>query len=365
MENKRCAFFLAANSKNGFVSFFDQATKEDFARDTYFIKGAPGCGKATAMAHMADTVYTQGLREDIYCSSDPNSLDGVILNGDNTAFIDATAPHVTEPPFPGARGDYIALSAFRNTGELAEKYPALTLLSAQSKDCYAQAYRLIASSALIDEHMSEIMSGHISKEKLIKRARGIAGREIPKKGGVGRLKKRFIDGITPFGSMRLYDTVTALAERVYDFYDSYGFATVMLDELSSHAIKNGYNVYGCFCPKDPQRLLHVIIPELSLAFVSSDRQHFFTGRPYRRIRIDSYLSSPDLRHLRGKAKLLSRMSHSLMEEAVAHIASAHALHDKMEEIYHPHVDFRALDLITAQKIDMIKARLASGAGSPN
>ncbi|MEA4921591.1 MAG: hypothetical protein VB078_11835 [Clostridiaceae bacterium] len=347
MENKRCSFFLAANSKDGFVSFFDEAAKEDFSRDTYFIKSGPGCGKATAIRTIADGIYKGGIREDIYCSSDPVSLDGVIMESPKAALLDGTAPHVTEPGFPGARGDYITLSFFRDIPGIREKYPALLLLSSQSKTYYSKAYRLIASSALVDEHMTATMSPYISNEKLIKRALGIAGREIPKKGGAGKQKKRFIDGITPFGVMRLYDTVTALADRVYDFYDGYGLADTMLKTLSEYALKNGYDVYTCHCPKNPQKLLHVIIPELSLAFVTSNRQSYFTGRPYRRIRIDSYLSDPSLRNLRGKAKLLSKVSQSLMDEAVDEISKAHTLHDKMEELYHPHIDFEATNTYTA------------------
>lgn len=345
MENNRCAFFLGANSARGFVSFFGDAAREDFGRDTYFIKGGPGCGKATAIKKLASAADPTGEREEILCSSDPGSLDGIILRNGRAAFLDGTAPHTCDPSFPGMRGDYIALSAYKDIPALKEKYPAAVLLDAQSKDCYTRAYRLISSASLIDEHIRGIMTPHMPKERLIRRAKGIAAREISKKGGVGKVRKRFIDGVTPDGYMRLYETACALAGRIYDIYDSFGFSGIMLEVLIDAAVKNGHDLYACYDAVDTERLLHLIIPELSLAFVTSDRRRYFTGRPYRRIRLDSYLASPSLRQLRGTAKLLGRMSDSLLDRACGEIADAHALHDRIEALYRPHVDFDALDAL--------------------
>lgn len=355
MDKKKVIFYLAANSKDGFVSFFDEATAEDFSRDTYFVKSGAGCGKATAIQHFADALCDGNDCEYIHCSSDPASLDAIICKTPNVAFVDGTSPHVGEPRFPAARGDYITLSAYKDMAGIKESYPALMLLAAQSKDYYTQAYRLISAGALIDDYISGLVSPFISSDRLVMRARGIAGREIPQKGGVGRLKKRFIDGITPSGYLRHYETVTALADKVYDFNDNYGFAHIMLAELCALAIKSGYDVYACYCPKSPDKLKHLIIPELSLAFVTSDRLGSFGGTPYRRIRLDSYFGAPALRHVRANCKSLAHLSKELLDEAISSIHSAHACHDKMEEIYRPHVDFDALNIYIDKTIKRLKS----------
>ena len=59
-KNMTCAFFLAANSKDGFVSFFDSAMTEMPGRDTYLVKSGPGCGKATAIGRLAGGLYAGG-----------------------------------------------------------------------------------------------------------------------------------------------------------------------------------------------------------------------------------------------------------------------------------------------------------------
>ena len=76
-----CAFFLAANSRRGFVSFFEDFIAESFERDIYMLKGGPGCGKSTLIRRVCQPLARDGEPvEHIYCSSDPDSLDGMVLS---------------------------------------------------------------------------------------------------------------------------------------------------------------------------------------------------------------------------------------------------------------------------------------------
>lgn len=96
MPHKECAFFLAANSRHGFVSFFEDFLTESFERDVYMLKGGPGCGKSTLIRRVCQPLARDGEQvETIYCSSDPDSLDGMVLS-DRLAVLDATAPHASE-----------------------------------------------------------------------------------------------------------------------------------------------------------------------------------------------------------------------------------------------------------------------------
>ena len=97
--------FCAANSGDGFISFFDTILNEKRSR-VYYIKGGPGCGKSTFMNAIANQASDAEL---IYCSGDPSSLDGVILPKQNSIIIDATKPHSFEPKYPGVGGNIIDL----------------------------------------------------------------------------------------------------------------------------------------------------------------------------------------------------------------------------------------------------------------
>ena len=90
------AFFLGANSCEGFMSLYPQLQKEA-PRRLYVIKGGPGCGKATCIRALTEALG--GAEEVFHCSADPDSLDGAVAA--DRVILDGTAPHVFEPTFPG------------------------------------------------------------------------------------------------------------------------------------------------------------------------------------------------------------------------------------------------------------------------
>ena len=96
-------YFLGANTPQGFVSRFDQLGNADRDWRCYVIKGGPGSGKSTLMKKVAAAAAgVEPEMELIHCSSDADSLDGVILPKMKVSIADGTPPHVIEPKFPGA-----------------------------------------------------------------------------------------------------------------------------------------------------------------------------------------------------------------------------------------------------------------------
>ncbi|MBR4761571.1 MAG: hypothetical protein IK086_02935, partial [Clostridia bacterium] len=95
-------FFLAANSAEGFVSHFaDCYIPGDW--HAYIVKGGPGTGKSGLMKYIAAKAANSGHKVVFCpCSSDPDSLDAVIVSDLKTVVLDGTAPHTVEPRLPGA-----------------------------------------------------------------------------------------------------------------------------------------------------------------------------------------------------------------------------------------------------------------------
>ena len=72
--------FMGANSPIGFCSFFEEIYNPYKNHHPYIIKGGPGTGKSTVMKKVARKAEEKGYdTELIYCSSDPSSLDGIIV----------------------------------------------------------------------------------------------------------------------------------------------------------------------------------------------------------------------------------------------------------------------------------------------
>ena len=59
----------------------------------------------------------------VLCSSDPDSLDGVIFPQIRACIADGTSPHVIEPRFPGAVEELVNLGDYWDEEQLRERLP--------------------------------------------------------------------------------------------------------------------------------------------------------------------------------------------------------------------------------------------------
>jgi hypothetical protein len=342
-------FFLGANTPSGFYSLYDELIDLDTARDVIVLKGGPGCGKSTFMRHVGALVAAAGYDvESILCSSDPDSLDGVIFPGLNAAIVDGTAPHVVEPVFPLAIERYCNLGAHCDIVAIKAHRSEIQRLTRAIRPCYARATRcLSAARALEDDMFDSVLSGAVL-DALARRVRGIISREI-KPGSGAALQKRFLNAITPRGLLCRYDTARALCPRLYELNDDYGLAHMMLAPILEAALAAGQAAVACYSPMNPaHQLEHVLLPGLGVGFVSSGRLHAYDGKPFRRLRLNACLDPEPLRRQRVRLRFLHKTERALLSEAVEALAVAKRLHDELETHYHPHMDFASIERLADQ-----------------
>ena len=90
-------FFAGANSGDGFQNLFSEIAELEDTYDLMILKGGPGVGKNTFMREIGRSMEAAGTPvEYLWCSGDPDSLDGVILPALRCAVVDGTAPHDKE-----------------------------------------------------------------------------------------------------------------------------------------------------------------------------------------------------------------------------------------------------------------------------
>lgn len=345
-------YFLGANAPRGFYSLYDQLIPPELTRAVYILKGGPGCGKSTLMKAVARQAQELGLPvECILCSGDPESLDAVVLPSLQAALVDGTAPHVVEPKCPGAVEHYVNLEACYDAAALAPLREEITRYTTAYQSCYPRAYRCLGAAAQLREDGRAMLTTPQLEAKLSKRAAGILKREIHsrKKQTPGRVTQRFLSAVTHKGVITLYHTALAQCDRVYELADSYGLAHTMLTHLLAGITAAGYDAVVCPDPMAPERMEHLLVPALGLAFLSVPPHSSLSVRPYRRIRLDAMPDGDLLRQLRPRLRFSAKVGRSLVEEAVQSLGQAKQLHDTLEQVYNPHVDFAQVDEI-AQKI---------------
>lgn len=335
------SYFLGANSPRGFYSLYDELIDPDTAEAVYILKGGAGCGKSTFLRRIASAAEDAGHPvEYIRCSGDPDSLDAVVLPDQKTALVDGTAPHVVEPRLPGVVDHYINLGVCYNSAALRPMRREIAGAMTGYQDCYDRAYRCLAAAAGIEADRRCLLESGLSEVRLARRLKGILTREFRQSGsGEGTAKRRFLSAITCQGLLCQWETVQESCRRVYELEDSCGLSHRFLAPLLTAALAAGHDAVVCPSPMDPEQIEHLLFPGLSLAFVTSSPELPYPGKAHRRIHLDAMVEPELLRRERPRLRFGRKVSSALTEEAVASLREAKAMHDRLEALYNPHVDF--------------------------
>ena len=119
---KQIKYFLASNSCDGFISYFDTCFDPKDGWKSYIIKGGPGTGKSSFMKKIAKRAEEEGYSvHRCPCSSAPDSLDAVVIPKLKVSVLDGTAPHVIDPKYPGAVENILNFGDFWNKEKLVAR----------------------------------------------------------------------------------------------------------------------------------------------------------------------------------------------------------------------------------------------------
>ena len=92
----------------------------------------------------------------------------------------------------------------------------------------------------------------------------------------------------------------------------------------------------------PDKVAHLILPELSLAFVTDHPEQPFPHRPYRHLRLDAMADGALAQSSRPRLRFSRKVAAALVDEAISGLEQAKAAHDKLEHLYNSHVDFEGV-----------------------
>lgn len=352
---EHATFFLGANTPDGFHSLFHELYDPLDGWHAYILKGGPGCGKSTLMKTIAAHLDDAGIGyETIRCASDPDSLDALRIESKKICIADGTAPHVLEPRYPGASETTVDLGACWNETTLRENGAEIIRHFTENAACHKRSVRFLQAAESLSRDVRRLAQGCIDPEKIERYAARFAARHFgTPTGHVGREITRFLSAVTPQGITIHRDAIDALCDEVLVVEDTHGAAAyALLALLRRYALGNGLDVIVCPCPLHPDAgPQHLFFPQIRLGVVTQTAYQYFDGD--HTIHASRFTDAAALRSHRSRIAFSRRTEKELLEEAVCAMRDALDVHDRLEALYRPAVDFDAATRITERIADEI------------
>ena len=237
------ARFAAANSYGGFISDFDEIFNPRCFERIFILKGGPGTGKSTLLKELYERFSKKVHCEAIYCSSDPFSLDGIILGSNKKiALIDGTSPHLTDPYLPGAVELIVNLGEGFDLVKLREAASDISNISKRKSEAYSKAYSYLRLAGEIDKEIKRIYlnsANYFEAENMIDKLSDLSECSF--------LGKKRISAFCKFGHIRLPNKTENKVAISGDGYSEILFMMLLKRSLT----EGGRLKYSCPSPLNP------------------------------------------------------------------------------------------------------------------
>lgn len=356
-------YFACGNTSKGFRNYFD--SNLNTLHKIYILKGGPGTGKSSLMKHIGKTLADQNFDvEYIHCSSDADSLDGVVVRSLSLAIVDGTAPHVIEPKAPGAIEEYINLGTAWNIDTLSTRTENILNLQRDISSCYPKAYSEFAKALAIHDDWEKIYIQEMNFDEANKLTQELITKLI---GNVQYDKSsttmhRFFGASTPNGPMDFIENLTSSISTRYFMKGRPGSGkSTILKKIMKQATLQGIDMEVYHCAFDPDSLDMLIFPELDLCIFDSTAPHeYYPSKDTDQI-IDLYprLITPGTDEKNKEALVhLAKSYKDTVKSGTSYLALAKKLHDQLESYYIQSTDFSVVDSIVEDLLNKITSKIS-------
>ena len=166
--------FPGGNTPQGFYSYYNDILPQRKAEKIFCIKGGPGTGKSTLMKEVGNHFAEQGEDVDfLWCSSDPDSLDGIVLKKRRIALLDGTAPHVVDPQNPGAVDEILNLGEYWVSDEIRAQRGSVISCNERTSAMFQMVYGYLASAGKRAEFLAEVLQRMLGEESVFEARRAL------------------------------------------------------------------------------------------------------------------------------------------------------------------------------------------------
>lgn len=354
MAGKYRYYFPGGNTPEGFVSYYRDIMPQSEASRIFCIKGGPGTGKSTLMKQIGAHYIDKGMDVDLLkCSSDPASLDGIVIKDKNIAIIDGTAPHVTDPINPGAVDEIIDLGKHLDKNVLIKSKDKIISLGREISETFEYAYVFLKCADIIYSHLNDIYRKYVSEDRIYEMI--MAMKMLDKRTRTGKRMRRFGSAITSAG---IKSELGSLSEGISNIYlievpTGYRMKNILV-HVSQLITGQGYDVEEIYCPMNPYGTAeHIISHDADIAVFTCNEYHLKDIFDYNSKVVIKVESAPINDIDKTKIEELKELGKKNIDKAIEILSNAKEKHDELEAYYIDAMDFNAMEDIKKEVIDII------------
>ncbi len=343
--NKEKHIFAGNNSSKGFFSYFDHIISLEAAERIYILKGGPGVGKSSFMKKFGKEMAAKGYDlEYIHCSSDNDSLDGLLIPQLKILFVDGTAPHIVDPRVPGAVDEIINLGVYLNSKEL-EKHKLKIMQINKTISClYNSAFRYLSAANSIKEEINSIYDKITDEDKF----RQISDETISKLfDSVPTIKKRgknrkvFSEAYTSSGYIDYINTLVQDLNVYAIVGENHNYVSKLLKIVADESIKRGYDIQCSYYALNPEKIQHIIIPELNIAIITAENCMGVNCKVA--VNLHNIMDTDKLKSYISEIENNMHLYDLLIKNALGKLSDTKKHHDLLEVFYLNSMDFSKVD----------------------
>lgn len=337
--------FAGNNTSKGFYSCFDSIFNPTDLNHFYILKGGPGVGKSLFMKKFAAEMAKKNYSiEYVHCSSDNESLDGIIIQELKLAFVDGTAPHTIDPIIPGAVDEIVNLGEFLDSSQLEKHKHQIMQINQNKSHLYKSAYRYLQTAGIISEEINSLYDKFININKfneMCKEAIDKLFKEDTYLQKTSKIRKAFSEAYTANGYI---SRTKALCQerRVWAIIgENTNYTSDFLNKIKDEAIKRSYDVELYLMPLNPEKLQHIFIPEKNLYVISSES--YVTNGFEKVFDIHGIMDTDNLRTHISEIENNLHLKELIIKNALEKLSETKKYHELLEIFYINSMNFMGVD----------------------
>lgn len=270
-------------------------------------------------------------------------MDLIPIRLDSRKCVYDTSTHVVDPKNPGAVDEILNTGHHWNEKGFNKYRIELIETNKEIKNTFERAYKFIGAAKFIHDDWSTYNKKSLDYSKLAALEEDLKNKILSKYniGTIGKERHLFATAFTPNGIVTFIDNLCEECEKTYVLNGGPGTGkTQVLNFISREALKRGFFVEIYHDPLIPERIEHIIIPELKTAVITSNEINdtkFNGTQMFMENFVNHTLIDKD------EIDQDKETFYNLLNRGLSIIASAKKLHDSVEKYYIENMYFKDLD----------------------